>query len=245
MGLSLFVGGTWVVISLIGVGVLALGAATAVFFVRRLGGERASARSYLSSMPYATTAMLALFLGFMASDTWLENRRANDVAGMERLALERLELLAGAGGGAFEGLPRAIAAYRAAVIEQEWGGGRNVAPVQAVDDALYIMWRIALEARQSGDALAGDLVGAVDALAMQRETRLNIGRSHDDAPWLVVFVLAYFSCCVFAFAHLDRPAAAYTGLTLFVAMMVLVFVFLALFDGPYEGFALPPTILAR
>lgn len=245
MGMGVFVGGSWIVISLIGLVVLALGVVTAWLIVARLGG--AQAKFYMSTMPYATTAMLALFLGFMASDIWSENRSANDTAGMERLALERLVRLAELGGAAFEGLPQAIADYRSAVIEQEWGINRNVTPAKGVSEAIDAMWRIALAAREGGNdrGLSGELVAATVALETQREIRLNIGRFHDHAPWIIVFVLAYFSCCSFALAHLDRPRAARVNLMLFVVMTLLVFVFLALFDGPYEGFALPPTILER
>ena len=247
MGLSVFVSGSWIVLSVAALGVLACGVATSLLIARLLGRSQATAKAYLSSMPYATTAMLALFLGFMASDIWSENRRANDVAGMERLALERLVRLAEAGDIAFDGLAQAIANYRVAVIEQEWGSNRNVSPAASVSDALDAMWRIALASTQEGadPGLSSALAAAVEALETHRESRLNIGRFHDYAPWFIVFVLAYFSCCAFALAHLDRPKAAHANLMLFVAMMLLVFVFLALFDGPYEGFALSPTILAR
>lgn len=247
MGQSVFVGGAWIAIFLIGLAVLALGAMTALLVVRRFSGSEIAVRTGLWSMPYATTAMLALFLGFMASDIWLENRRANDAAGMERLALERLSRLAEMEEAILPDLSRAVTDYRDAVIAQEWGANHNAAPVGAVDAALDAMWRIVLANQEAGagSGLSGNLVAAVDALEVQREVRLNIGRFHDYELWLVVFVLTYFSCCAFAFSHLDRPAAARSGLMLFVAMMLLVFMFLALFDGPYEGFALQPSILER
>lgn len=186
----------------------------------------------------AVATIFALFLSFLAADIWAQNRQAMDAAGAEHSALQRFVLLAGALGP--EGAPAlaAHARYLSAVVEGEWGEGRNRRPDPAAAAALGAMWNAAahLAETRPGSAVAAHLLTVLDDLQDGRERRLAIGASRGGFnSWATVLVLATFTYLAIASVHLDRPAAGRLMMLIFAVATTAIFMFLALHDAPYTG----------
>lgn len=190
--------------------------------------------------PYfvAITTVWALLLSFVAADSWAANDDASRILSEERSAIQRLEGLARIEPLELGHLGEVMASYRAAVVEAEWGNGRNRIHEPAAEAAIEAIRHVLVEATLAGlpAALAAKAIADFETLQDARSHRLAIGKAPaDSAKWYLLLALTLLAHIAIAMVHADRPAAAWPALTLFaVACWASLFV-LALYAQPYDG----------
>lgn len=190
--------------------------------------------------PYfvAVTTVWALLLSFVAADSWSANDDANRILNEERSAIQRLEGLARIDSLGLEHLGEVVATYRAAVVDAEWGDGRNRAHEPAAEAAIEEIRRALVEASLAGlpAALAAKAIADFEALQDARSHRLAMGKAPaDSAKWYLLLALTGLAHIAIALVHADRPPAAWPALILFaLACWASLFV-LALYAQPYDG----------
>lgn len=184
------------------------------------------------------TTVFALFLGFLAVDTWSQQRLATDVALKERAAWLRLSDLASPAALNLPAGTEILGRYRRAIAVDEWAGSYNRVESPAAQAALrdLRLATLGVNAPGASAALLTQWARAVDELEDARLRRLFIGADHtDDHQWMVVLVLALFVYLIIAAAHLDRPSAGRLILSLFAMAMTIALWQLAMHTNPYKG----------
>lgn len=190
--------------------------------------------------PYfvAVTVIFGLFVGFLASDIWGRNHHATEAAYQERSALATyLDIVGPDGLDSPEAMTAALR-YRDTVVQDEWGAGRNDAPLPETEAALRAMLlaAVAMARDPAAPAAIDELFVTLDDIAQARDVRLSIGANHGGSnAWFTVVVLYLFSFIAIASVHMDRPAAGTLTLTIFALATFLMLWFLALHDSPYTG----------
>ncbi len=184
------------------------------------------------------TTVFALFLSFLAVDVWNQERTATDSAGREVTAMMRLyELAEPAALNSPEALPL-LAAYRHAVLTDEWGVHFNNRTSPAASLALRELRLHGARLARSGasPALLAQWFKSMDDLQDARSKRLLIGTDiTDNHQWWVVIALVFFAYLTLAAVHLDRPSAGRLILTLFGIATTIAFWQLAMHANPYNG----------
>lgn len=186
----------------------------------------------------AVTTAWALAFGFAAADIWSVRSAAEQAASEERSAISRLAGTAEAMN--FEGLLTAVAAYKIAVIDDEWHGQANAVPMQSVDAAIQRI-RVAIISLGDGQMthpLLAKTVPDFDELQDARNKRLAIGGSEvAEFKWYLVLFLTLLSMIAIASVHADRRAAGYNALAIFATAAVVSLWILAIYATPYKGTA--------
>ena len=216
--------------------------ATAVLLVwlsfgRTTGASVQSLKGVVAPFMSALAAILAILIGFLASDIWDRERRAAAAVRMEANQLVALDRLAAVFDLQRAPLDTAIRAYASTVVQKEWP---SMARQQASNDADVALDEIlkAVDALQLGKAGRGDLDRLMTSTALEvraaRNTRLALSQDHsEDVKWISVLVLAVMSQVSVALVHLERARPQIAALAVLTISLIVVIGLLAAHELPF------------
>jgi hypothetical protein len=93
-------------------------------------------------------------------------------------------------------------------------------------------------ARESGDAVHTALLDAASRAGQARSQRIAIStNATNTVKWVSVLLLAAITQLSIGLAHVERPRAQITALTLFTLAMVVALGFMAIQEWPFSGAA--------
>lgn len=189
-------------------------------------------------------AILAILIGFLASDIWDRERRAGTAVQTEADQLIALNTLTTTFALPRAALAMAIRTYAATVAQKEWP---SMARQQFSPESEVALDQI-FKALESLHLAAGradlDRLMSNTALTLRsaRNTRLALSQDHsENVKWLSVLVLALMSQVSVALVHLERPRPQIAAVTVLSASLIIVLGLLAVHEAPFAGLAVSPA----
>jgi Protein of unknown function (DUF4239) len=216
--------------------------ATAVFliwlsFSRVTGTAVQSLKGVAAPFLSALAAILAILIGFLASDIWDRERHAAAAVRAEASQLVALDRLAAVFGLQRDSLDATIRAYASTVVQKEWP---SMARQRASPDAELTLDQIlkAVDALQLSKAGRGDLDRLMTSTALEvrtaRNTRLALSQDHsEDVKWLSVLILAVMTQVSVALVHLERARPQVAAIAVLTISLIVVIGLLASHELPF------------
>jgi hypothetical protein len=213
-------------------------------FDRATGAAAQSLKGVVAPFPNVLAVILAILIGFLASDIWDRERRAATAVREEANDLVSLDRLAAVFSLQRDSLDAAIRAYASTVVQKEWPA---MARQQASNDAELALDQIlkAVDALQLSKAGRGDLdrrrTGTALEIRAARSTRLAMSQDHsEDVKWLSVLALAVMTQVSVALVHLDRARPQIAAIAVLTISLIVVIGLLASHELPFA----PPLALS-
>jgi hypothetical protein len=208
-------------------------------FGSRTGPWVQTFKGVVPPFPSAIAAVLAIIIGFLASDVWDRERRAADAVRAEANQLLALDRLAATFGLPPDSLDPAIRAYAAIVVQKEWPSmaQQHSSPEAeaALDQILKAIDALHLSAAGRGD-LERLLTGTALEIRSARNTRLALSQDHsENVKWWSVLVLALMSQVSVAVVHLERARPQIAALAILTVSLVVVTGLLAAHELPFAA----------
>lgn len=221
-----------------------------VSFGRRTGPTVQSFRGVVAPFVGPIAAILAILIGFLASDIWDRDRRAAVSVRTEADQLLALNTLAST----FD-LPRAtldgaLRAYVQAVVTQEWPDMARQRTSLDAEAALDQIFKAidALHLNKTGKSNVDQLM-YVTALAVRsaRNTRLALSQDQSEGvKWYSVLALALMSQISVALVHLERARPQIAAIAVLTVSLVVVIGVLAAHELPFSPpFTISPAPIAH
>jgi Protein of unknown function (DUF4239) len=184
-------------------------------------------------------AVLAILIGFLASDIWDRERRAAASVRAEANQLIALDRLAATFGLPRGALDTAIRAYAETVIEKEWPSMERQQSSLPAESALDDVFK-AVDGLQLATAGRADLDRVMTATVLDirsaRNARLGLSQDHsEDVKWLSVLALAVMSQVSVALVQLERAKPQIAALVVLTISLVVVIVMLASHELPFAS----------
>lgn len=221
--------------------------ATAVLLVwlcfrSNLSGRIQSFKGVVAPFFGSTAIIFALLVGFLSSDIWERNKRAESAVLTESETLVALYSLGAASGSDDKRLRTAIRSYVRAVIEDEWP--RLAAQQRSVraDTSLNALLREVAAPGASKDAsIQRTMLDMVLKIRAAHEDRVVLSNDRTMATkWAGVLLLALITQIAIAVVHLERPRPQVAALVIFTVAAVSILGLLAVHEAPFE----PPVFVA-
>lgn len=213
-------------------------------FGRVTGPAAQSLKGVVAPFPNVLAVILAILIGFLASDIWERERRAATAVREEANQLVALDRLAAVFDLQRDSLDAAIRAYASTVVQKEWPA---MARQQDSGDAEIALDQIlkAVDALQLGKAGRGDLdrlmTGTVLEIRAERNTRLAMSQDHsEDVKWLSVLALAVMTQVSVALVHLERARPQIAAITVLTISLIVVIGLLGSHELPFA----PPLAIS-
>ncbi len=186
----------------------------------------------------AIAVILAILIGFLASDIWERERGAASAVRAEANQLVALDRLAATFGLPRTSLDAAIRSYAAAVVQKEWPSMERQQASPAAENALDQLFK-AVTAVNADTANRGDLDRLMISTALEvrtaRNTRLNLAQDHsEDVKWLSVLALAVMTQVSVALVHLERVRPQIAALAVMTGSLIIVIGMLAAHELPFS-----------
>ena len=183
--------------------------------------------------------ILALMLGFLASDVWERDRLASHGVLDERDALAAVYDLSAATGPAVSPLREATRDYVASVLHDELPqmhhSGESPKTVLALDKLMHLAMNPAI-AQQAGPALQSALLASVLRVSSDRSSLLALSTNQTDGyKWLFVLLLAVLGQIGVAVVHLDRARPHILAQVIFTAAAITALALIAICEEPFHG----------
>ncbi|MGH6818686.1 MAG: hypothetical protein ACREC1_07950 [Methylovirgula sp.] len=187
----------------------------------------------------AIAVILAILIGFLASDIWERERGAAAAVRAEANQLVALDRLAATFGLPRDSLDAAIRTYAATVVQKEWPSMEREQASPDAENALDQLFK-AVDALDLNTANRGDLDRLMTSTALEvrtaRNTRLSLAQNHsDDAKWLSVLALAVMAQVSVAMVHLERPRPQIAALAVLTISIIIVTGTLAAHELPFSA----------
>ena len=219
-------------------------------FGRRTGAAVQSFRGVVAPFVSPVAAILAIIVGFLASDIWDRDRRAAEVVRTEANQLLALNTLAATFDLPRNSLGAAIRAYASTVVQKEWPSmaRQETSPEAevALDQIFKAIDGLHLAAAGKGDI---DRLMYSTALAVRtaRNTRLALSEDQSEGvKWLSVLALAVMSQVSVALVHLERARPQIAALAVLTVSLIVVIGLLAAHELPFGSqLAVSPAPIAH
>jgi hypothetical protein len=187
----------------------------------------------------AIAVILAILIGFLASDIWERERGAAAAVRAEANQLVALDRLAATFGLPRASLDAAIRAYAATVVQKEWPSMEHQQASMDAEDALDRLFK-AVEALNVDTANRGDLDHLMTSTALDvrtaRNTRLNLAQDRsEDVKWLSVLALAVMAQISVALVHLERVRPQIAALAVMTGSLIIVIGMLGAHELPFSA----------
>ncbi len=206
-------------------------------FGRRTGAAVQSFKGVVPPFVSPVAAILAIMVGFLASDVWDRDRRAAVAVRTEADQLLALNTLAATFDLPRDALAAAIRAYASAVVQKEWP---SMARQETSLDAQIALDRIAkaIDGLHLAAAGRGDvdrlMYSTALAVGTARNTRLALSQDQSESvKWLSVLALAVMSQVSIALVHLERVRPQIAALAVLTFSLILVIGLLAAHELPF------------
>ncbi|MEH3148128.1 MAG: DUF4239 domain-containing protein [Methylobacterium frigidaeris] len=185
------------------------------------------------------SVLLSLLTGFVASDAWERQRQAVRAVQLERDSLMTLYDLSVASKPDMSAMRADLAAYVAAVVDEEWSlmryAGRSAAAGEAMDRLLRATANPHLST-EAGLAVHNAMLDAAMRLRSARGDRLTLADNPvDESKWITLLVLAVLTLVSLALVHMERPRASIAAMAVFAVGMVTTLGLVALHERPFGG----------
>ena len=188
----------------------------------------------------AIMVILAILIGFLASDVWDRSKTAANAVEAESASLTTLNALALASGVQADGIRQSIRQYVSAVINKEW-------PSMAVDKtgakeaekALGSLLRTVAAVQHNSTDANGPFDRLLLDMALKvqsaRADRLLLSADYSESvKWACVLILALAGQICLAMVHLERPKPQIAATAIFTLSVVLILALIAAHEGPFS-----------
>lgn len=194
--------------------------------------------------------LFALLTGFLANDVSERNRRAHRAVETEAGEIRNLHTLSVASVSDMQSIRKAIKAYVASVVTDEWptlDKGQTSPITGAAYDELLREVSVPSISKASGSAVQSAMLGSALRIGTTRNERVAISSDHtNDLKWLVVILLGLFTQVAIAVVHLERPRAFTASMTVFSSAVIVTLGIIALQEYPFNGaFRVSPAPLTQ
>jgi nitrate reductase gamma subunit len=188
----------------------------------------------------AIMVMLAILIGFLATDVWDRNKSAATAVETESASLTTLNALALASGLPADGIRRSIREYVGAVTEKEWPSmASEKGGAKEAENALGALLRTAAAAQHGSP----DANGPFDRLLLDMALKVQSARADrlvlsgdysESVKWACVLILALTGQICIAIVHLERPRPQIAATVIFTSSVVLILALIAAYEGPFQ-----------
>lgn len=219
-------------------------------FGSRTGPGVQSFKGTVGPFVTAMAALLAIIIGFLASDIWDRERRAAATVRAEANQLIALDRLAATFNLPRNDLDAAIRVYAATVVDKEWAAMAQQQPAPEAEAALDELLK-AVDALRLGATGRGDLDRLMMGTALDvrdtRNTRLGLAQDHsEDVKWWAVLALALMAQVSVALVHLDQARPQIASMAVLTLSLVIVIGLLASHELPFAPpLAVSPAPIAH
>jgi hypothetical protein len=206
-------------------------------FGRTTGRTVQSLKGVVAPFLSALAAILAILIGFLASDIWDRERRGAAAVRTEAYQLVALDRLASVFGLQRESLDAAIRAYASTVVQKEWPSMARQEASPDADVALDEIFK-AIDALQLSKAGRGDLDRLMTGTALEvraaRNTRLALSQDRsEDVKWLSVLAIAVMCQISVALVHLEGSRSQIAAMAVLTTSLIVVVGLLASHELPF------------
>lgn len=187
----------------------------------------------------AVSVLFGLMTGFVAGDAWERTRLAGRAVIAERDAVTAIQALSIATVSDMAPIRRALRAYAASVVGDEWPRMEDGEAAPETAAALADLLRELADPHssvQSGLVAHSALLDLGMRLVAARGDRLNLaGQRTSHAKWWAVIGLAVLTQFAIALVHAGKPRAGAVTVAVFSLAAVLALSLVAVFERPFDG----------
>lgn len=203
------------------------------------GGAVQSLKGVVPPVMSAIAVILAILIGFLASDIWDRERGAATAVRAEANQLVALDRLAATFGLPRDSLDAAIRTYAATVVQKEWPSMEREQASPDAENALDQLFK-AVDALHLNTANRGDLDRLMTSTVLEvrtaRNTRLSFAQDHsEDVKWLSVLALAVMAQISVELVHLERAPPQIAALAVLTASIIIAVGTLAAHELPFSA----------